>query len=312
MSSVNNTPELTQNNPEYCPEFEGLMADALFGDISVEQRDQLDAHLSECTACREEFVALEGTIELSRMRSHADPGEAFWDGFHDRVIGRVLEEASSPTNALPLTHDRDAAGRRLSDRDALPRRSGGGLRLLSPLTSRLVAAIVLIAVGYGIGKLASVPAPSGSQLAVQEVQSDVQSGGDAGGDGTAGATGAADYLLTGQSADELLAQSEIVLLQFVNGASTTSGSQQARELGRRAEIVRTSLEDDGDRRMSELVRELEFVLLQIANLDATADEPGVELVRNAIDRRALLFRIDREQLGRPRGQAERPGPGGQI
>ena len=119
-------------------------------------------------------------------------------------------------------------------------------------------------------------------------------------------------MLTGHSTGELLAQSEIVLLQFVNGAATTSGSQQARELGRRAEIVRTSLEDDGDRRMSELVRELEFVLLQIANLDASTDEPGVELVRNAIDRRALLFRIDREQLGRPNSTTERMKPAGQI
>ncbi len=292
MRSFGNTPDLTPNNGELCPEFEDVMAEVLFGEASDEQRAQLDAHVATCAACREEFTALEGTIELSRMRSHQDPGDAFWDGFHDRVIGRVLEEASAPTNVLPLVSDRGSAGRR----------SGGGLRLLSPLTSRLVAAIVLIAVGFGIGKLASVPAPSGSQLAGEEDQSNVRSGND----------GTGEYLLTGQSAGELLAQSEIVLLQFVNGAATSGGSQQARELGRRAEIVRTSLEDDGDRRMSELVRELEFVLLQIANLDASADEPGVELVRNAIDRRALLFRIDREQLGRSRATAERPGAGGQI
>ena len=142
------------------------MGEVLFGEASERAaRSTRRTRCRTCAACRDEFTALEGTIELSRMRSHQEPGEAFWDGFHDRVIGRVLDEASAPTNVLPLVSDRDLVGRR----------SGGGLRLLSPLTSRLVAAIVLIAVGFGIGKLASVPAPSGSQLADQGDQSDIRS-----------------------------------------------------------------------------------------------------------------------------------------
>jgi hypothetical protein len=61
-------------------------------------------------------------------------------------------------------------------------------------------------------------------------------------------------------------------------------------------MVQASLSGGNSRSMSELIRELEFVLLQIANLDAEIDARGVELVRNTIDRRALLFRINRQQL----------------
>ncbi len=256
---------MSQIGDNICGGIEELMADVLFGDPDSRTREKLDEHLLGCDACREEFDSLRATIELSRSRVRVEPDAAFWQDFESTVLDRLA----------PLSPPR--------------------MRLVSPLTfqsrwpARLVAASLLLAVGFGIGKMASIPGPTAGHSALRadgagSVVDDEQQ------------RGIARTASLQEEANDLLADSELVLLQFVNDASHPRGASLAEGLGRRAEFVRASLDESGDRKMQELIRELEFVLLQIANLDATNDSPGVELVRDAIDRRALLFRINREQL----------------
>lgn len=56
-----------------CREFEPLMADALGGELSGQDKQVFDAHLTECESCRAEFEA--GVAVLDRLRSLPAPDE---------------------------------------------------------------------------------------------------------------------------------------------------------------------------------------------------------------------------------------------
>lgn len=254
-----------------CRMHQEAMADALFGEPSLDASERLQVHLDLCAECRAEYESLRKTVEVARLRRRTDPGEAFWDAFHDRVAERAI--------SMLETGETDRHEGRLTP-SAAPVYRLSPLRLVASYAPRAVAAALLVAVGFLVGKLVSQPSPNDiNDLARIQAPTEAATGG---------------TLVADES--ELLARSEIVLLQFVNGAADARSSALARELGGRASVVHASLDARGERSMGELIRELEFVLLQIANMDAQSDEPGVELVRDAIDRRALLFRINREQL----------------
>ena len=263
-----------------CDAYNDAMADVLFGGATEAETRLWHEHLATCDDCRNELAELDMTLGLAKLRERKEPEETFWIGFHDRVLERALIDSAADSEKKLAGRPPVARGQVGGSNLQVGRSNLVAIRQASWIP-RLVAALFLIGVGFGIGKLASAPPPAGGEIAAH----------------LGGEDPAAAHLVSADAqAHDLLARSEMVLLQFVNEAGDDQSAVQARELGRRAEIVKASLAGKSSRTMTELVRELEFVLLQIANLDAAADSPGVELVRSTIDRRALLFRINRQQL----------------
>jgi hypothetical protein len=56
------------------------------------------------------------------------------------------------------------------------------------------------------------------------------------------------------------------------------------------------LSDTHDRRLEKLVGDLELILMQIANLEEKEDLPEIELVKDGVDRKGLLLKINLEQM----------------
>lgn len=77
------------------PEYEELITDALFGEISAEDRRRLEAHLDRCEACREEFASLRAALELTAERERPDLPEAYWRSFRRRVMAQVRSEGGA-------------------------------------------------------------------------------------------------------------------------------------------------------------------------------------------------------------------------
>lgn len=119
-----------------------------------------------------------------------------------------------------------------------------------------------------------------------------------------------------QAAD-FIDRSQVLLLGLVNYDPATQDAYAfdlagkkaySRDLVNQAPAVLQSLDKPGQRRLRELVSELEVILMQIANLESGQDLEGVELIKQGVDRRGLFLKIDVGRMGRDsRGPATPSG-----
>jgi hypothetical protein len=94
---------------------------------------------------------------------------------------------------------------------------------------------------------------------------------------------------------DYLQQSKVLLIGIAN-LQPREGEQielavertAARDLVRRARLLYSQPIDD---RSQELVQELERILIELANMELSADLPNVELIRGGIRKQNLLFKI---------------------
>ncbi|MBN4056134.1 hypothetical protein JYT20_00260 [Rhodothermus sp. AH-315-K08] len=104
-----------------------------------------------------------------------------------------------------------------------------------------------------------------------------------------------------------LDRSKILLLGVVNFDPATEDpaslgsphrSRLAQNLLQEASFLKTRLSRSDQQRLRALVGELEVILLQLANLEERVDIPDIEIVRDGVDRNAILFKIDLEEMRR--------------
>jgi hypothetical protein len=117
-------------------------------------------------------------------------------------------------------------------------------------------------------------------------------------------------------AREYIKDSQVLLLALVNFDPETEGEyladwspekRRSRELIAQAGSLKNDLSDPKQRRLRELVTELEMILIQIANLETTGDLDAVDLIRSSVGDRDMMFRIDLEKI---RGSdTDKPEPG---
>ncbi len=77
-----------------CPTYESLIADALFGELSPEDRQRLDRHTATCEACAEELRSLQATLQLTAERERPEPPPSFWHGYGPRLARRMERAAA--------------------------------------------------------------------------------------------------------------------------------------------------------------------------------------------------------------------------
>jgi hypothetical protein len=99
-------------------------------------------------------------------------------------------------------------------------------------------------------------------------------------------------------AHRYIERSQLLLLAVLNGDAADEPSfgaqrERAGALVREASSVR---ESSNDRRMQELVTQLEMILREIAHLEEDADVEAVDVIRNRVDREGVLLRINLEQM----------------
>jgi hypothetical protein len=113
-------------------------------------------------------------------------------------------------------------------------------------------------------------------------------------------------------AHDFLDRSQVLLLGIVNGSpeDLVHEKQTSHELIHEASLVKTDLKDPKDRRLKELVSELEIILLQIANLEEQNNLQAVEMVRSGVDRKGVLLKINLEQMRLSDLAPARPDPRG--
>jgi len=256
-----------------CTKCREHMIEALYGELSPGHRVLYERHLAACPECAAEQAGLAGTLGLMARRERPDPGPEFWDGYWDRLSRRMLWE----------TTGEDA-------RPTFAARIGRLFARLPRWSYQAAGAAVLLLLGVLIG--GRIIGPSGRPETITAAAPPVSSG-----PAAAAAVRAGDFI----------ERSKVLLLGLVNfdpavedAYALDLGRKQAvsRELLAAAPAIRGGLTGPGQKRLRDLVAELEFIMMQIANLESGQDLDGVELVKQGVDRKGLFLKIDLDRMTR--------------
>lgn len=258
-----------------CQVCQALLPDVLYGQLSEDQRGDFESHLGQCEECRREYAALLSCRTELGKRQRPEPNPAFWEGYWDRLENRMhrekvlYHEAGTKTSRFNWSHFR------------LPR-----------WAFQAAAAAFLVVVGIVIGR--AVLAPSGPGVPV---------------------TTAAQTQLSNDMALELASRTEsyvtrsnLVLMAIVNFDTASEDpyvldlphkQEMSRALVQEAAWLKQGLDSAHERRLQELVSDLEAVLLQIANLEADEDISAIELVQTGVQGRGIFLKMHLAEVNRP-------------
>ena len=256
-----------------CKNCREVLIEALYDELGPSEKEAFERHLEACPDCAAERAALAETLRVMDRRERPDPGAEFWDGYWDRLSRRMIWEAT-------------AEGRRPS----LAARLGAAFSRWPRWAYEAAGAAALILVGILIGRL--VLGPSG---------------------GMGKATVAGRPALAGSpspaivQAGDFVDRSKVLLLGLVNydpatedayGFDLAGKKAASRALLAQAPAIRQGLNGPGQRRLRELVADLEVIMMQIANLESGQDLEGVEMVKQGVDRKDVFLKIDLERMAR--------------
>lgn len=257
-----------------CKKCRDLLVEALYGDLDPRQRKFFEYHIDACPACAAEFKALTETLKTMDERVRPEPGEEFWDGYWDRLAGRLREEGAD--RKFPRSW---------------AKRLGGAWNLAPRWAFQAVAALALIVAGIFIGRTILSPRRAPAEAAREEIQAPpAQPGPD-------------DPVLRARN---YVDRSKLVLMALVNydpgsedpyGLDLPFQKQVSQELVSQAGALKSNLKDPSQRRLRELVADLETILLQIANLESKNDLGAVELVKQGVENRGILLKINLSEMG---------------
>ena len=220
-------------------------------------------------------------------RERPDPGPEFWGGYWDRLSRRTLWEATEEGRG-----------------PSLAARIGRLFARLPRWSYQTAGAAALLLVGILIGSRLIGPsgtATTGTPATTAAMSAPVQTGAVA-------------------QAGDFIERSKVLLLGLVNFdpavedayAFDLGGKKAAsRVLADEAPAIRQGLNEPGQRRLRELVTDLEVIMMQIANLEAGQDVDGVELIKQGVDRQGIFLKIDLDRLARdarPAPAARAAGP----
>lgn len=298
-----------------CERYQPWMVEALYGELDEERRAEFDAHLCECADCAALFSELRATADLMDRRRRPDPGPEYWDGYWNRLQQRVAREDSVVVDASRFARRRSlgswgyrvaavvallAAGAWLGrtvwgpspEPNVVATTQSDSTRPQNHDENRDAPANPLLDTPGGVDEAAVAQDRSEDRAPI-----DAPSGtGERAPDGNAGD---ATVLVSNEhDAQRYIERSQLLLLAVLNGDPADSSSldlqrQRAGELVRVASSVR---ESSSDRRVQELVAQLELILREIAHLEQSSDVDAVELIRSRVDREGVLLRINVEQM----------------
>lgn len=267
-----------------CRKCKDMMIEALYGELRPAERSLFDAHLGSCPDCASEYSVMGATLRVMDKKQTPDPGPEFWDGYWARLAARMDAEGEAGPARLPL------AARAVRFFTLLPRWS-----------YRLAAAAALVAVGILIGRSLLSPPLTISQLQMNP------------------ATSSAVPVSNDPAvrAQQYIDRSQILLLGLVNFNPKTEDiyaldlprkKEISREMVIQAADIRGALTDPRQKRLRELVSDLQVIMMQIANLGAGKDLDGVEIVKGGIEQKGIFLKIDLTRMAMNARGPQAPSP----
>lgn len=241
-----------------------LLYDFLTDELSNTDRDLIRQHLASCKICSAKFEQMQSTVgHLDSIRTNpSDERPAlFWQGFADRVMDKI-----------DVQHEPSRVSTWIDEvRTAFTLHKGYALGLAGSL------AILVLAFSL---RQWSYISDDGDEQFVSHPAAPVE-------------YARADSV--GERFGQYLQKSKILFVGLINTQADENGRidlslerSASRELVHEARFLR---EQPLDRRSDRLIRDLQKILVELANAEETEDIPNVELIRSGIDHQNLLFKI---------------------
>ena len=263
-----------------CKELRDAFVEYLFDEIDEETKRRFEAHLARCSKCAAQLAEMKGTLTMMGHMRRAEPPEEFWDTYWARLSARIEQElAPRPSVSVGLLE---------RIRHVFP-------TLYRP-AYRWAAVVGVLIVGILIGRLFFSQRGKEPSLA-QRPHSPRE----------------ATFAQTvDERAERYLERSKIFLLGFVNtdpqaeGDEVSFSRQQdiSEGLIQEALYLKENLSGRAQQKQRALIEELEAILLEIANLEEQEDLPHIELIRDGIDRKGILLKINIHQMKGGLGEDE--------
>jgi hypothetical protein len=256
-----------------------------YGALDPAGRAEIDGHLSACPDCSREWS------ETRRVLGRVDKATAFprqsevdWSRFARDTVARARAAAAAQSGRRPAP---------LFPALAAFARWGAALAAAS-----LVAILSLIFLRRPPpGEEAGVPPPQEAIATPESMRRSAELI-----EGRLARLGAARYLADSRALLVGLVQSRARCRKEDGDLDVTLEKERSRQLLRRKNLYEGSLTGLEDQRLAALVGQLETILIQVSSLSDCAAARQIHELREQIERRQILLRIDlvtRELRGRP-------------
>ncbi len=256
-----------------CRTIRSLFIEALYDELSSEQKKTFKAHLKSCPKCFKAYAGYTYVLKTMSQRKRKEPEQNFWTGYWDRLSPKLKDSVrrSSIIKNKPRWQ--------LPDIFPVPR-----------WVYQTAAAVALLVIGILIGK--GMLGPSSIKRVIPQFTEKRES--------------SPELASFENQTSRYLEKSKVLLLGIVNFDVETedpvaldfSRKQQVSEdLIREAGVLKKGLTQYGaQEQLIELVSDLEVILLQIANLEKEHDLSAIDMVRSGVDRKGILLKITLEEM----------------
>jgi anti-sigma factor RsiW len=255
-----------------------LIAHAL-DEVEDRTRGAVDAHCETCAACRATLDEIRATLALAERAEVPARGEEYGAAVWEKLEPRLQEHTSAERAADVPLHGRAEA---LPPQSSSSRHSvvAAGLEPRTRVWLAAAATLVIAAGAYWVGRQSATPAPS------IEVARETP----------APVTGAIRERVVLAALGEHLDRTERTLVELVNaedGGRVDISAEQAwaRDLLEANRLYRQAAQGANAPALSQVLDDLEPVLLEIANSPARVTSEEFRALRERIEARSLVFKV---------------------
>ena len=256
-----------------CNEYKDVFVEYLFDEIEEQKKHNLESHLARCPTCTSELAEMKQTLEMMEQKARVEPPEEFWDTYWDRLSTRMEKERVPKKERIRWWQKI-----RLSFPPLLRPAYRWAAVAAALVLGILIGRFLITSGGMKEPEMAQGPYQSERETYVQTV----------------------DY-----RAEKYLEKSKIFLLGFVNtngeieeGEFDVSHQREISQgLIQEASYLKENLTGHSQQKLRALIDDLETILIEIANLEEQEDFPNIELIRDGIDRKGVLLKINVHQMG---------------
>ena len=253
-----------------CKQCRELFGEALYNELPVELKSEFDKHVASCVACAKEFDEIKATLKIMNQRTRTEPDRAYWNSFWDQLNQKL---SGYKKESLHVT----STPKRFALRPArIPSWAYG------------IAAMFMVAMGIYLGR---------TYFAQHEVKETEQ------GNQIADSSSPAIEDSATTQALAYLDRSRNLLIGLANlneeqhpSLDLTRQQAASRQLIQQASMLKVALNKPDQQLMRKLVQDLEVILLQLANVEVRPGHPAVEMVKNGIDQKSILLKINLEEM----------------
>ena len=251
-----------------CKKCELLFEKALYGELNLTQKEFFSSHLDSCKNCLANFNELKDTLNAANQYIRPEPDDNFMNNLWETLEPKLPKKKQSLLS-------------RWSD-------FINSVRFHFSWKQSLAGGIAILIIGIFIGKYLSDNGKTNRELSIPiENETDLRQ--------TALNIEAANYI----------ERSKILLLGIMNFDPSTDDiesislpqqKQISRELLSQASELETNLKDPSQQQLKRLVADIGLILLQIANLDSKQELTGIELVKQGVNSKAIILKINIHEI----------------